>query len=76
MPAHSLFCIGTSFSATKIASFETPASPAKYVRPNNLLTEMTCKPPQCLSLLASIAASSSPLTPESDCFAIREGSQK
>jgi cytochrome c-type biogenesis protein CcmH/NrfF len=56
MPAHSLFCIGTSFSATKIASYETPALPAKCARLNNLLTEMTCKQPQCLSFLASNAA--------------------
>jgi hypothetical protein len=60
-PAHSPLCIGTFSFVIKIASYETPALPAKSVQPNNLLIEMTCKPLQCLSFLASNAASSSPL---------------
>jgi hypothetical protein len=51
-PVRSLFCIGTFSFVTKTASYETPASPAKYVLLNNLLTETTGKPLQYLSFLA------------------------
>jgi Tat protein secretion system quality control protein TatD with DNase activity len=39
----SQFCIGTSSFDTKTASYETHASLAKSVQPNNLLIETTCK---------------------------------
>jgi hypothetical protein len=52
MPARSLFCIGIFSFVTKIASYETPALPAKCAQLNNLLTETTCKRQQYRSFLA------------------------